>query len=378
MAIAGGVNVITSPNLHQNLAAASFLNPNGPSCAFDASAAGYCRGEGVGIIVLKPLSKALDAGDNILAVIAGSAVNQSSNLSSITVPDSQSQSALYRHALSSARIDPKDVQYVEAHGTGTQVGDPIEYESVSLALTGGRKEKLFLGSVKDNIGHAEAASGAAGIIKVILMIQRKMIPKQANFITLNPRIKASDTVQVPERTHTWATSQPVALLNNYGASGNNAAIVLRGFEYTPYAILDLTTYPIVLSAKSPASLMAYLDELKRFALKGNVSLRDLASTLMRRQNPSFEYRVAFTAGTTADLISTLDRTITNSYTVTTIKIAQPIVLLFGGQTGCTVTVSQELYVASPILRRHLVSFSHASNSRYLLRKNRHFTDIFSG
>jgi acyl transferase domain-containing protein len=375
MAIAGGVNVITSPNLHQNLAAASFLNPNGSSRAFDASAAGYCRGEGAGIIVLKPLSKALHAGDNILAVIAGSAVNQSSNLSSITVPDSQSQSTLYRRALSSARIDPKTVQYVEAHGTGTQVGDPIEYESVSLALTGGRKEKLFLGSVKDNIGHAEAASGAAGIIKVILMIQRKIIPKQANFVTLNPRIKASDTIQVPEITQEWATSQPVALLNNYGASGNNAAIVLRGFEHTPCAILELTTYPIVVSAKSPASLMAYLNELKRFALKDDVSLRDLASTLMLRQNPSFEYRAAFIAETTADLVSTLERTIMNSDTAVTRRITQPVVLLFGGQTGRTVKISKELYVASSILRRHLVSLFHAPKSDFLSGKPLTFTDM---
>lgn len=118
MALAGGVNVITSPNLHQNLAAASFLNPNGSSRAFDAAAGGYCRGEGAGILVLKPLSKAVAANDNILGVIAGSAVNQGSNCSSITVPDSNSQSALYSRALSVGQIDPQDVTYVEAHGTG--------------------------------------------------------------------------------------------------------------------------------------------------------------------------------------------------------------------------------------------------------------------
>lgn len=106
MALAGGVNVITSPILHQNLAGASFLNPNGSLSAFDATAGGYCRGEGAGIPLLKPLSKAVAAGDNILGVIPGSAVNQGSNCSSITVPDSQSQSALYLRALSLARIDP--------------------------------------------------------------------------------------------------------------------------------------------------------------------------------------------------------------------------------------------------------------------------------
>lgn len=120
MALAGGVNIITSPTLHQNLAAASFLNPNGSSKAFDAAAGGYCRGEGAGILVLKKLSRALADGDTVLGVAAGSAVNQGSNCSSITVPDSGSQCSLHRRVLSSARIEPKEVGYVEAHGTGKQ------------------------------------------------------------------------------------------------------------------------------------------------------------------------------------------------------------------------------------------------------------------
>ena len=118
MALAGGVNVITSPNLYQNLSAASFLNPNGSSRAFDAAAGGYCRGEGAGILALKPLSRARVDGDTVLGVISGSAVNQGSNCSSITVPDSQSQSTLYKRALSIGRMESKEVTYVEAHGTG--------------------------------------------------------------------------------------------------------------------------------------------------------------------------------------------------------------------------------------------------------------------
>jgi acyl transferase domain-containing protein len=118
IALAGGVNVITSPALFQNLAAASFLSPTGSSKAFDASANGYCRGEGAGLVVLKPLARAIADGDSVLGVIAGSAVNQGSNCSPITVPDSNSQSSLYRKALSIAGIDPAEVTYVEAHGTG--------------------------------------------------------------------------------------------------------------------------------------------------------------------------------------------------------------------------------------------------------------------
>lgn len=118
MALAGGVNIITSPTLHQNLSAASFLNPNGSSKAFDADANGYCRGEGAGFLVLKPLTKALLDRDNILGVIAGSAINQNSNYTSITVPDSRSQSQLYTRVLSMAGLGSESVSYVEAHGTG--------------------------------------------------------------------------------------------------------------------------------------------------------------------------------------------------------------------------------------------------------------------
>lgn len=120
MALAGGVNVITSPNLHQNLSAASFLNPNGSSRAFDAEANGYCRGEGAGILVLKTLSRAIADGNTVLGVISASAINQGSNHTNITVPDSQSQSSLYKRVLSDARIEAKDVTYVEAHGTGEE------------------------------------------------------------------------------------------------------------------------------------------------------------------------------------------------------------------------------------------------------------------
>lgn len=124
MAVAGGVNVMTSPALFQNLAAASFLSPTGASRAFDADANGYCRGEGAGLVVLKPLERAITDGDFVLGVIAGSAVNQGSNCTPITVPASESQSSLYHQALLNSGVDPLEVSYVEAHGTGEFVVRP--------------------------------------------------------------------------------------------------------------------------------------------------------------------------------------------------------------------------------------------------------------
>ncbi|RMZ84871.1 hypothetical protein DV738_g250, partial [Chaetothyriales sp. CBS 135597] len=362
LALAGGVHVITSPSLYQNLFAGNFLSANGSSKAFDAAASGYCRGEGAGLLVLKPLSKAKADGDAILGVIAATAVNQGSNCSSITTPDSGSQSSLYGRVCSIGRIEPRDVTYVEAHGTGTPVGDPIEYKSVQMALAGPwRKDELFLGSVKDNIGHTEAASGSAGVIKTLLMMQHRTIPKQANFLSLNPSIKASpsDRITVPTHSQPWNSKRHVALVNNYGAAGSNVAIVLRehvegasSSKETDTQIQDLRSsaiYPILLSAKSARSLQLYIDALKGYVPKFETSFGNIAYNIARRQNPSFAHRTAFTAVDTESFIS-----VVNGLTASTEQTKKlPVVLSFGGQTGRHVTVSKKLYDSCDLLRHHL-------------------------
>ncbi|KAI1407361.1 ketoacyl-synt-domain-containing protein [Hypoxylon sp. FL1857] len=366
MALAGGVNVITSPTLHQNLAGGGFLNPNGSSKAFDTMAGGYCRGEGAGILVLKPLSRAKADGDTILGVIAASAVNQGSNCSPITVPDSRSQSSLYERVLSTARIKPSDVTYVEAHGTGTPVGDPIEYESVRLALAGPwRNDDLFLGSIKDNIGHAEAASGVAAVIKTLLMMQYKTVPKQASFVSLSPRIKVSPSnkIIIPKTTQPWTAQRHVALVNNYGAAGSNAALIVRAYSDGPLvptgsqpSVPDRdssTVYPILLSAKSANSLQAYIDELKSYLSRHETPFGSVAYNLARSHNSSFDHRLAFTAADKQGLLSALNSSTATDGGNTTRTEKYPIVLCFGGQTGRNVTVSKQLYESCDLLRSHL-------------------------
>lgn len=363
MALAGGVNVITSPNLYQNLTAGNFLNPTGSSKAFDASANGYCRGEGAGLLLLKPLSRAVADGDFVLGVISGSAVNQNSNCSSITVPDSGSQSNLYKQALSLGGISPKDVTFVEAHGTGTTVGDPIEHESVRSTFSGpDRTEEIFIGSVKDNIGHAEAASGAAGVIKTLLMMRHGYIPKQANFKTLNPCIRSSpsDKITVPTETRPWTATRRIALVNNYGAAGSNAAIVLREHdasksEPTPGGVhfQSSVTHPIFLSAKTASSIRWYASALKSYLPKDENALSSFAYNISQRQNHSFEYRTAFTISDRADLVSKLEGNSLESSSVTKRSKESPVVLCFGGQTGRCVNLSREVYDSSVLLRKHL-------------------------
>src|SRR5512139_415811 len=176
LALAGGVSLILAPEGTVSMSKAHALAPDGHSKAFDASADGYARGEGCGVIVLKRLSDALADGDNILALIRGTAINHDGKSSGLTVPNGQAQQAVIQAALAdSGGVEPHQVHFVEAHGTGTQLGDPIEVRALGAALGQGRSEDqpLLIGSVKANIGHLEAAAGMAGLLKVILAFQHE-------------------------------------------------------------------------------------------------------------------------------------------------------------------------------------------------------------
>ncbi|KAI0421420.1 beta-ketoacyl synthase [Xylaria grammica] len=302
MALAGGVNVITSPSMFQNLAGASFLSPTGASKAFDASANGYCRGEGAGILVLKRLSTALADGDLVLGVIAGSAVNQGSNCSAIQVPHSGSQNKLYRRALSRGAVNASDVTYVEAHGTGTAVGDPIEYESC------------------------------------LLMMEHGVIPKQAGFSRLNPKISPSKRIIIPQSNLNWQRPH-AALVANYGAAGSNAAIVLResGLQ------ADQKIQSIVSSQASA---------LKNWFPGKAAPFANVAFNISRRQNTDFHHRVAFTASSDEDLADKLESALRSS-SPTLRSGKEPIILCFGGQNGRTATLSKGLYDSTKLLKTYM-------------------------
>ncbi|KAL8636935.1 MAG: hypothetical protein Q9228_005733 [Teloschistes exilis] len=372
IAVAGGVNVMTSPKLFQNLAAGGFLNPTGASKAFDASANGYCRGEGAGVVVLKPMAQAMADGDSILGVIAGSAVNQGSNCSPITVPVTESQSYLYQKALAAAGISASEVTYVEAHGTGTPVGDPIECESIRRTFGGPhRAEEMYLGSVKDNIGHAEAASGVAALIKTVLMMQKHLIPKQANFSSLNPRIPPleQDRVSIPKQNQPWKSSDVrSAVINNYGAAGSNAAIVLQ--EYLPTSDdsaappqlsskSDPKSLPFSISAKTPESLRSFCAALRdTISTKEGIddpnALADFAYNLATKQNRDLEYHWTATSGTCTALSHQLENAAagTSEFSKSPSN-GKPVVLCFGGQTGRTANISRDLFDESRLLQSHL-------------------------
>ena len=238
LALAGGVYALIDRGAYVLRAAAGILSPDGQCKTFDASADGYVRGEGCGVVVLKRLSEAEADGDRIWGVIRGSAVNHAGAGVGLTVPNGAAQEQLMEAALSRAGLSPSDVDYLEAHGTGTEVGDPIEVNA-AVAVYGREREEehpLLIGSVKTNIGHLEPAAGIAGLIKAVLAMERGKIPKHLNFRNPNPRL---DWERLPVRVTTentdWPRSPgrlPLAAVNSFGISGTNAHVVVEGYEVT--------------------------------------------------------------------------------------------------------------------------------------------------
>ncbi len=200
LALAGGVNIMIGPNTAIAESKSGFLSPEGRSKAFDDSADGYARGEGGAVVVIKPLQRALDDGDEIYAQILGTAVSQDGHTDGITVPREEAQEAAIRTALRRAGVQPTEVGYVEAHGTGTPVGDPIEMRALASALTLDRPatNPLLIGSVKTNIGHLEAGAGVAGLIKAALVVKHGYIPANLHLRTPTRHVSLADLkIDVP-------------------------------------------------------------------------------------------------------------------------------------------------------------------------------------
>ncbi|MFY1616143.1 type I polyketide synthase [Micromonospora sp. WMMD736] len=234
VALAGGVNVMVRPTVHLAMSAAGALSPDGRCKTFDASADGYGRGEGAGVVVLKTLAQAERDGDRVYAVIRGSAVNHNGASGGLTVPGGEAQEELIRTALAAGGVAASDVDYLEAHGTGTVLGDAVELRAMARALGGGRPpdRPLLVGSVKTNIGHLEAAAGIAGLIKTALALRHGELPAHLHVARPTPQV---DWARLPVRITTSTTAWPatggrprVAGVSAFGFTGTNAHVVLSG------------------------------------------------------------------------------------------------------------------------------------------------------
>ena len=235
LALAGGVNMILSPELTATFTQAGMLAPDGRCKTFDAAADGYVRGEGCGVVILKRLQDALRDEDNVLAVIRGTATNQGGRSNGLTAPNGLAQQAVIRQALADARVGPYQIGYVEAHGTGTPLGDPIEFSALKTVLLETPAsvtpvDPCFIGSVKTNIGHLEAAAGIAGLIKVVLALQREAIPPHLHLETLNPKIDlGGSSLSIPGELKPWphGSRQRFAGVSSFGFGGTNVHVILE-------------------------------------------------------------------------------------------------------------------------------------------------------
>ncbi|KAF6842710.1 polyketide synthase [Colletotrichum musicola] len=363
LALAGGVNIITGVNNYFDLAKAGFLSKTGQCKPFDDSADGYCRADGVGLVVLKSLRKAVSDGDLIMGVIPSVATNQGGiGAPGITVPDGVCQVALYKTLLQRSGIEADRVSYVEAHGTGTQVGDPIEISSIRDVFGGReRTNPLYIGSLKANIGHSETAAGVASLLKVLTMLRHRAIPPLQGFKRLNHKIPPldDDRMCIPARLVPWNAASRIACVNSYGASGSNSALLCAEWqeENSHKPAGDITPavqeYPILLSAASVESLQRYAKALATYLTKQTTEfdLGNLSYTLSERRK---HHRVRFstTAADPAGLIRQLQACGPQDLAVSP-KSVRKAVLVFSGQSKTTIALEPSVRQQNPRFEHYI-------------------------
>lgn len=309
-ALAGGVNVMTHPEVFVSMCKGRFLAPDGRSKSFDAAADGYGRGEGAGMLVLKGVDAAMRDRDRIYAVIAGSGANQDGHTMGITVPNGAAQRQLARDVCTTANLAPHEIGYVEAHGTGTPVGDPIEVAALGEAygLAESRTSPLLVGSVKSSIGHLEAAAGVAGVIKAALAIKHRTVPPQAWLDTLNPAIPFRDlNIEVVTRTTAFPTpsGRAIAAVNGFGYGGTNGHVILAQPPDMPARSTErgpTTIFPISAATQDAVGAVA---EAMRNALDCASSVDDLCSAAWSRR-AHHTFRTAVPYSDEAELVRNLD------------------------------------------------------------------------
>lgn len=298
MALVGGINLILSPTTMIALSKFGGLAPDGRCKAFDASADGFGRGEGGGMVVLKPLSRAIRDGDPIWSVIHGSAVNNDGASNGLTAPNPRAQEDVLSQAYHRANISPREVGYVEAHGTGTSLGDPIEAKALGRILGQERpaEKHLRIGSVKTNIGHLEGAAGIAGVIKTSLALWNRELPASLHFHQPNPHIPFEDLgLQVVDRREPWPTwNEPhVAGVSSFGWGGTNAHIVLGESPGN-----DIAT--IMLSAESESALRLRAERARRLIEEREIPLVKIQAHLDGQPEGDGAWRLAVTARSSAE------------------------------------------------------------------------------
>ncbi|OYE03398.1 hybrid non-ribosomal peptide synthetase/type I polyketide synthase [Nostoc sp. 'Peltigera membranacea cyanobiont' 232] len=362
LALVGGVNLILNPAITINLSQSGMMSPDGRCKTFDAAANGYVRGEGCGVLVLKRLSVAQKKSDRILAILRGSAVNHNGAAAGLTVPSGPAQQDLLRQALADARVSPQQIGYIEAHGTGTSLGDPIEMNAIA-AVYGERSQPLYVGSVKTNIGHLEAAAGIAGMIKTILALQHGEIPPHLHFQDPNPLINWQKyPIKIPSQTIPWSNNSEVRIagVSSFGFSGTNAHVIV---EQAPAAKtieikLQRPSHLLIISAYNETALKE-LAQRFHTRLESHPEIGDICHSAAIGRSPLPE-RLAIVTDTLPELqqkLSAFTDEKTNDnltfYQRFPVEKQTKIVFLFTGQGACYAGMGHQFYQTQPTFRKYI-------------------------
>jgi iterative type I PKS product template protein len=355
-ACAGGLNVLTNPDIFSGLSKGQFLSKTGSCKTYDNDADGYCRGDGCGSVVLKRYEDAVADKDNILGCILGAATNHSAEAVSITHPHAGAQEFLYNRVLAKAGVDAHEISYVEMHGTGTQAGDGIEMTSVTNAFAPRHRQRrpeetLHLGAIKANIGHGEAASGINSLVKVLMMMKMNAIPANVGIKGVINKTFPKDLLQRNVHISTKQVAWPrngaekrKIFLNNFSAAGGNTSLIIEDapLPIAPKAVDPRTTHVITVSARSIASLKKNINNLVDFLDQNpEATLPSLAYTTTARRI-QHNYRVAICVPEIGKAKSALQAQLKDSYSPLPM-VPTKTAFTFTGQGSQYTGLGQKLY-----------------------------------
>lgn len=375
-AVVGGVSLMLSPAISVAFSKLQAVSPNGHCRSFDADADGYARGEGAGVIVIKRLSGAERDHDNILGVIKATGANQDGHSNGLTAPNGEAQKSLILETLERNGLEPDSVSYVETHGTGTPLGDPIEVNALIDAYCADRpmNNPLLIGSVKSNIGHLEAASGMAAIIKILLSFRHGMIPANLNFNKPNPQIRWEGApVRVVSSNTEWRAGKAPrrAAVDSFGFGGSNAHVIIE--EYRPQGRVAAKEYAgaealpadnagaeacgtrsgnyfLKISAKSDTAIRRLASEYIKLLMSTNEDLEQLcmAADIGR---PDYMCRAAVSGSGREELVDGLMKVVNEPSSGA--KHLSGTVFLFTGQGSQYAGMAAGLYKRNPVFRKHM-------------------------